>query len=86
MPMKCEPDNWTRDSKEVDHLSLFGTEQHAICTIALVDFIAPWQAGRAAGFSGGTTTDEKRRKANWASTIGARGRAAVVASAGVAGR
>ena len=67
MPMKCEPDNWTRDPKEVEHLSLFGTEQHVICTIALVDSIAPWQAGRAAGFSGGTTTDEKRRKANWAS-------------------
>lgn len=55
------------DRAEVDHLSLFGTEQHAICTIGLVDSIAPWLAGRAAGFSGGTTTDEKRRKANWAS-------------------
>ncbi len=65
--MNSIDDEFHGDRAEVDHLSLFGTEQHAICTIALVDSIAPWQAGRAAGFSGGTTTDEGRRKANWAS-------------------
>ncbi len=67
MRMNSIADECHFDRAEVDHLSLFGTEQHAICTIALVDSIAPWQAGRAAGFSGGTTTDEKRRKGNWAS-------------------
>ncbi len=68
MSNECYNTEWLK-SAEVEHLALFGTEQHAICTIALVDSIAPWQAGRAAGFSGGTTTDESKRKNNWASAF-----------------
>lgn len=67
MGMTCDNEEWTPDSKEVDDLSLFDTEQRSIVTIGYVDNIDPWQVGKAAGFSGGTTTDEAKRRSNWAS-------------------
>jgi len=67
MSNKCDSEYWTPDPKEVEHLALFGTEAHAIVAIGDTDSVLPWQIGRAAGFSGGTTSDEAKRRANWAS-------------------
>ena len=67
MSMICDHDYWTPDPKEVEHLALFATEAHAIVAIGDMDSVTPWQISRAAGFSGGTTTDEAKRRANWAS-------------------
>ncbi len=67
MSITCDSDYWTPDPKEVEHLELFATFAHAVVTIGDMDCITPWQIGRAAGFSGGTTTDEAKRRANWAS-------------------
>ena len=67
MSMTCDHDYWTPEQAEVEHLALFGTEAHAIVAIGDVDCITPWMVGRAAGFSGGTTSDEAKRKSNWAS-------------------
>ncbi len=58
---------WQPDLAEVEHLSLFSVEQHAIVAIGCSDNIEPWQIGKAAGFSGGTTADEAKRRNNWAS-------------------
>ncbi len=67
MRKQCDSTEWTPSAAEVEQLSLFGTEQQAIVAIGYADNIASWQVGRAAGFSGGTTTDQGKRRANWAS-------------------
>ena len=67
MHMTCDHDYWAPEQAEVEHLALFGAEAHAIVAIGDVDCITPWQIGRAAGFSGGTTSDEAMRRSNWAS-------------------
>ena len=67
MRMNSIANEWHPDPAEVEHLSLFSLEQHAIVAIGFSDNIESWQVGRAAGFSGGTTTDESKRRANFAS-------------------
>lgn len=67
MRLTCDTDEWVPDPKEVELLSLFGLQQHVIVAIGSADNIEPWRIGQAAGFSGGTTTDESKRRANWAS-------------------
>ena len=53
MRMNCDLVEWAPDPKEVEHLSLFGLQQHVIVAIGSADNIEPWQIGKAAGFSGG---------------------------------
>lgn len=60
---------WQPDSAELEHLSVFGTDQQAIVAIGNKDKIEPWQIGKAAGFSGGTTTDEAKRHSNYSSAV-----------------
>ncbi len=69
MHMTCDADNRIGTEKEVEHLSVFAPEQHVILAIGCEDNIEPWIIGRAAGFSGGTTTDESKRRSNWASAV-----------------
>ena len=66
MRNECDNTEWLK-SAEVEHLTLFSTEPHAIVAIGDMDSVTPWQIGRAAGFSGGTRTDEATRRSNWAS-------------------
>ena len=79
--MRMECDERVAAANEVEYLTPFGVGPYAklqaIVAIAYHDEVEPWQIGRAAwlawgekkgsGFSPGTTTDEAKRRANWAS-------------------
>ncbi len=79
--MRTECDEWTAPSREVEHVTPFGTGRfamlQAIVAIGYHDEIEPWLIGQAAwlawgkkkgsGFSPGTTTDEITRRKNFAS-------------------
>lgn len=62
--MTDDAEQWTPDPAEVLYLTQFAGERHCILAIGDADGIESWKVAAAAGFSGGKTRDELRRREN----------------------